>query len=62
MPTFPQLGKPDVSLLEQFFEPTDVVEQRKKAERLARSQTARNQRAANKMIIERRDMRGTKGS
>lgn len=62
MPTFPIKGKPDVNLLEQFFEPTNVVEQRNKAVRMALSEKARQHRAHVKAVQQRRDMRGVKGS
>lgn len=45
MPTFPVEGKPDVNLLEQFFEPTNVPAVEKRAERMARSSKARGRRA-----------------
>lgn len=60
MPTFPIKGKPDVNLLEQFFEPTDVVEVDKRAERLARSVKARKHRNEVKEISQRRTVRSDK--
>ena len=58
MPTFPRMGKPDQNLLEQFFEPTCPVKAEKKADRIARSEKARNRRQEVKKIVQRRDSKG----
>lgn len=60
MPTFPVMGKPDVNLLEQFFEPTCLVTVEKKAERIALSQKARNHRVEVKVIRQKKQKRGDK--
>lgn len=54
MPTIPTRGKPLVNELETFFEPTDVVAEKKKAQRMAMSQKARTHRSVVKTLKERR--------
>lgn len=51
---FPKAGQPDENLLEKFFEPTNVPEVAKRAERMARSQKARGRRADVKVLKDQR--------
>ena len=52
MPTFQKLGKPDTNLLEEYV--FDKPKTDKRADRIARSQKARQHRAEVKAIRQRR--------